>query len=123
MKNESILVVDDDPAVLRLVVEVLTQSGYVVYPASGPEQAIGAAIEGGDGGVADLERANQLTASDERGDLESAAVGTTARLASEDLLGAIDLPETEQRVHVEDGDDALHGNAARLLRDRGAAGQ
>jgi DNA-binding NtrC family response regulator len=41
MNNESILVVDDDPAVLRLVAEVLTQSGYLVYPASGPEQALG----------------------------------------------------------------------------------
>lgn len=60
------------------------------------EQQVGAAIERSDRDVPRLERAHQLTAPDERSDVER-RIGPPARVACEHLLGAIDVAEAEQR--------------------------
>ena len=40
MRSETILVIDDDHFVLRLITQVLTRSGYAVLSALGPDQAM-----------------------------------------------------------------------------------
>ena len=86
------------------------------------KEAIGTLIERRDRGIADLERADELAAPDERGDLEHGGIGAAARLASEYLLGAVDVAEPEQRVDVEDRHDAFDRNAAGLLGGAGPRG-
>ncbi|MCL4402813.1 MAG: response regulator [Acidobacteria bacterium] len=42
METKCILIVDDDPSVLRFMTHVLTRFGYSVVPVSSPEQALSA---------------------------------------------------------------------------------
>ncbi len=37
---ETILIVDDEPAICRLVTEILSRQGYEAVPAAGPEEAL-----------------------------------------------------------------------------------
>src|SRR5690606_14226776 len=47
-KSRTILVIEDEPAVLRLVAESLRSAGYEVHTAGGPEEAVQVAYQLGD---------------------------------------------------------------------------
>ncbi|MBU5613967.1 ATP-binding protein [Geomonas azotofigens] len=44
--TETILLVEDEPAIMEIGTTILTQLGYTVYPAASPEQAIAIAADG-----------------------------------------------------------------------------
>ena len=82
----------------------------------GAKEEIRAPSQRGEGDVAELERLERLSATHEERDLQHRADRTAARFSVDHLLRALDEPEPEQCVDIENRDHRLERNAGGALR-------